>query len=304
MRGRPAKVFEEDLVGRGLFPRELGLPKSRAGKTAVASAAVPKRKTPDKPDLVLVHSFYANSILLRGLIEFLELRFRVHAVDLPGFAAHEAPLPSVSVDGFAAHVARRIRDLGLKSYLLGGISFGFTVVGRVSLPAGCRGIVAIFPYLGADSLALSRRRQIVYRTVVNFVAATRLGGPLWRSKAVERFAFWWSSYPHERVRLILDHMDGRTFFDTARIILNQSDGARFHPLPHVLVLNPRDATVRSDFCLAYFRRKVSDLCLVETDLDHYPVEPTREYFEARFDPDDLTRAREFLEARAPEPLKP
>ncbi len=276
--------------------------KPRTGKKAVAiaSASAPERKPPDRPDLILVHSFYANSILLRGLIEFLELRFRVHAIDLPGFAAHEAPLPSVSVDGFAGHVARRIRDLGLKSYLLGGISFGFTVVGRVSLPAGCRGIVAIFPYLGADSLALSRRKKLVYRAVVNLVAATRLGGPLWRSKAVERFAFWWSSYPPERVRLILDHMDGRTFFDTARIILNQSDGARFHPLPHVLVLNPKDATVRSDFCLAYFERKVSDFCLVETDLDHYPVEPTREYFEERFDPGDLTRAREFLESRDPE----
>ncbi len=268
--------------------------------TSIQRAKARKRRLPAKPDLVLVHSFYANSILLRGLIEFLELRFRVHAVDLPGFAAHEAPLPAVSVDGFAAHVARRTRALGLKEYFLGGISFGFTVVGRVSLPPGCRGIVAIFPYLGADSLALSRRKKLVYRAVVNLVAATRLGGPIWRSKAVERFAFWWSSYPPERVRLILDHMDGRTFFDTARIILNQSDGARFHPLPHVLVLNPRDATVRSDFCQAYFERKVRDLCLVETDLDHYPAEPTREYFEARFEPADLARAREFLESRAPE----
>lgn len=272
----------------------------RTGRTSASSRRASERKLRDRPDLVLVHSFYANSVLLRGLVEFLELRFRVHPVDLPGFASHEAPLPTVSVDGFARHVAGRIRALGLRSYLLGGISFGFTVVGRVPLPPGCRGIVAVFPYLGADSLALGRRKKLLYRTVVNLVAATRLGGPIWRSRALERFAFWWSSYPPERVRLILNHMDGRTFFDTARIILNQSDGARFHPLPHVLVLNPRDATVRSDFCQAYFEREVSDLYLVETDMDHYPLEPTREYFESRFNPDDLTRAREFLEGRAPE----
>jgi pimeloyl-ACP methyl ester carboxylesterase len=251
-----------------------------------------------KPDLVLVHSFYANSYLLRGLIDFLERRYRVHAVDLPGFAPREKPLARVSLDEFGRHVARRIRELGLRSYLLGGISFGFTVVGRVSLPPGCRGIVAIFPYLGADSLALRRGKLWVYRLAVNFLAASKLGGRLWRTQALERFAFWWSSYPPGRVRLILDQMDGRTFFDTARIILNESDGTRFHALPHVLILNPRDATVLSPYCRARFERTVSELCLVETELDHYPLEPTREYFEAHFKTEDMKRIEEFLNRRA------
>jgi pimeloyl-ACP methyl ester carboxylesterase len=275
--------------------------KRRRKRVAVGVRSDSGKTADQRPDLVLVHSFYANSILLRGLIEFLERRFRVHAVDLPGFAAHEAPLAKVSLDGFARHVSGRIRALGLRSYLLGGISFGFTVIGRAPLPPGCRGIVAVFPYLGTDSLALGRGRKLIYRAVVNLVAASRLGGPLWRSRALERFAFWWSSYPPERVRLILDHMDGRTFFDTARIILNQSDGTRFHPLPHVLVLNPRDKTIRSGYCRARFERTVADLFLIETDLAHYPVEPTCEHFEKRFDPEDLSRAREFLESRRPGP---
>ncbi|MCX6560032.1 MAG: alpha/beta hydrolase, partial [Candidatus Aminicenantes bacterium] len=232
----------------------------------------------DKRDLVLVHSFYANSILLRGLGEFLSDEFKVYFVDLPGFAAHEPPLAEVSLDGFARHVEERIRGLALHDFLIGGISFGFTVVCRMSLPPGCRGVLAIFPFLGSQSLAMRRRKKLFYQAVVNLLGASGIGGAIWRSRLVERFAFWWSSYPPERVRLILDHMDGRTFFATARLILNRTDGAEFHDRPHILILNPADATVRSDYCRREFEERVDDLCVVDTDLDHYPVEPTADYF--------------------------
>jgi hypothetical protein len=248
-----------------------------------------------KPHLVLVHSFYANSILLRGLGEFLSDEFQVHFLDLPGFAAHEPPMPEVSLDGFARHVEDRVLGLGLSSYFIAGISFGFAVVCRTSLPPGCRGVMAIFPFLGAQSLALRRRKKLFYQAVVNALSASGIGGAMWRSRLVERFAFWWSSYPPERVRLILDHMDGRTFFDTARLILNRGDGAAFHDLPHVLILNPADATVRSDYCRRAFEERVRDLCVVQTDMDHYPVEPTADYFRARFAGDDIARIRAFFD---------
>ena len=163
----------------------------------------------------------------------------------------------------------------------------------MSLPPACRGVVAIFPFLGAQSLALRRRKKLFYQAVVNAMSASGLGGAIWNTRALERFAFWWSSYPPERVRLILDHMDGRTFFDTARLILNRGMGPVSN-LPHVLILNPADATVRSDYCLREFGGRVNDLCVVQTDLDHYPVEPTAEYFRARFAAGDMARIRAFF----------
>jgi hypothetical protein len=38
---------------------------------------------------------------------------------------------------------------------------------------------------------------------VNAVASSRQGGPLWRTRALKRSAFWWSFYPPERVQIIL-----------------------------------------------------------------------------------------------------
>lgn len=247
-----------------------------------------------KEDLVLVHSFYANSVILRGLGEFLSDDFRVHFIDLPGFAAHEPPLVEVSLESFAGHVADRVRALGLDEFIIGGISFGYTVVSRVSLPPGCRAVLAVFPFLGAQSLALRRRKRLFYQAVVNVIGASGLGGALWNSRLLESFAFWWSSYPPARVRLILDHMDGRTFFATARLILNRGDGAAFHDLPHVLILNPADTTIRADYCERLFGERVRDLCIVRTDLDHYPLEPTAEYFRSRFPGGEMDRIRAFI----------
>jgi len=247
-----------------------------------------------KESLVLVHSFYANSFILRGLGEFLSDDFRVHFIDLPGFAAYEPPLPEVSLESFAGHVADRIRALGLDDFIIGGISFGFTVVSRVPLPPECRGVLAIFPFLGSRSLAFGRRKRLFYRAVVNVIGASGLGGPLWNSRLLESFAFWWSSYPPARVRLILDHMDGRTFFATARLILNRGNGATFHDRPHVLILNPADATIRADYCERLFELGVKDLCVVRTNLDHYPVEPTAEYFRSRFPRAEMDRIKAFL----------
>jgi len=247
-----------------------------------------------KENLVLVHSFYANSFILRGLGEFLSDDFRVHFIDLPGFAAHEPPLPEVSLESFAGHVADRIRALGLDDFILGGISCGFTVISHIALPPGCRGVLAIFPFIGSESLAFRRRKKVFYRAVVNVIGASGLGGPLWNSRLLESFAFWWSSYPPARVRLILDQMDGRTFFATARLILNRGDGAKFQDRPHVLILNPADATIRADYCERIFGLRVRDLCVVRTDLDHYPVEPTAEYFRSRFPRAEMDRIKAFL----------
>jgi len=248
-----------------------------------------------KRNLVLVHSFYANSVILHGLGEFLSDDFRVHFIDLPGFAVHEPPLPEVSLESFAGHVADRVVALGLDDFVIGGISFGYTVVSRVVLPPACRGVLAIFPFMGSRSLALRGRKRLFYQAVVNVIGASGLGGPLWNSRLLESFAFWWSSYPAARVRLILDHMDGRTFFATARLILNRGDGASFHDLPHVLIVNPADTTIRADYCERVFSERVRDLQVVRTGLDHYPVDPTAEYFRSRFPRGEMDRIKAFLD---------
>ncbi len=81
--------------------------------------------------------------------------FHVHFIDLPGFSLDSPPLEEVSLESFCRYAEDRIEALGLEQYILTGISFGYTVVSRLRRDPRCKGVVAIFPFLGKKSLSLN-----------------------------------------------------------------------------------------------------------------------------------------------------
>jgi pimeloyl-ACP methyl ester carboxylesterase len=248
----------------------------------------------EKENFILVNSFYTNSILLRELIDFLSDHVNVHFIDLPGFARHAPPLNKIGLDGYARYVGQRIRALDLDHHILGGISFGYTVVCRLPRDGRCKGVVAIFPFLGRKSLKLKWRKRLFYILAVNFFTAFGLSAWAWKTRLLKKFAFWYSTYPPDRVQIILDHTDGRTFFETGRIIFRKRLDLPFQDLPHVLILNPEDTTIHYDYALRVFTDNVKELCLLHIDMDHYPVNPTKEYFQERFQADNIKRISDFL----------
>ena len=248
----------------------------------------------ERENLVLVNSFYTNSILLGELIDFLSDHVNVHFIDLPGFALHAPPLDKVSLDSFAQYVDEKIKALDLDHYILSGMSFGYTVVCRLPYDERCKGVVAIFPFLGKKSLRLKRRKRLFYILVVNFFSAFHLSAWAWKTRLLKKFAFWYSTYPPDRVQVILDHMDGRTFFETGRIIFRRRVNLPFQDLPHVLILNPEDTTICYDYALRAFTDNVKELCLLQIDMDHYPVNPTKGYFQERFQAENMKRISDFL----------
>jgi pimeloyl-ACP methyl ester carboxylesterase len=252
------------------------------------------REENGRPDLVLVNAFFSNSVILKGLIEFLGERFRVHFIDLPGFCADCPPLEEISVASFAAFVRRRVDALGLDSYLIGGLSFGFLVVNSLELDARCRAVVAIAPYIDSRSLTLGALKRRSYRVITEIAASTGLVWRAWETKTARRFAHWYSRYPADRVDLILDHMDARTFFQTGRLILRNHQHCVFHDRPYVLIVNPKDTTISYDYVVGRFRKNTDRLLVVETSIDHYPEELSKSYFSERFAAEDLDRIMAFV----------
>jgi len=256
----------------------------------------------EKPDLVLVHSFYANSTLLRGMIEYLEDFFRVYFIDLPGFAADAPPLARVTIENFSRHVERRIEELGLKSYILCGISFGFLVACGVGHDRGCLGLAAIVPYLDARSLKLGWKKRLAYALVTK--SAVRFGPAaeaLWRSKLVRSFATWYSVYPPERVDVIIAEMDPGTFFRTGKLILEHRAPFPFRNKPTALILSDQDGTIANDRVREAFAKNLPELLIVNTSLEHYPVRLDKEHFRGRFPPADIERIVRFFESKRPRP---
>ena len=101
----------------------------------------------EKENLVLLHSFPTNSILLSGYIEYLSDSFNVYFIDLPGFTKAVPPLERVTFAGYYDFVGRKIKELDLDSYLVEGISFGFAIVNHLNHDRKCKGIIAIEPFI-------------------------------------------------------------------------------------------------------------------------------------------------------------
>lgn len=253
----------------------------------------------DKENLILVNAFYTNRILLQGLIVFLKDHFTLYFVDLPGFSKKSPPLKKVDLRNFSDSIQEKINELNLNHYIIGGISFGFYAVNNVPLEMDdrCKGIVAIFPYIDSKSLKLKRRKKILYSTLVNFLCFTGLSSTIWKNKYTQKFAFWYSSYPPERVKVILEQMDGKTFFHTARLILHNNHSIKFHKKPYILIINKDDNTIKYDYCLKTFEDNVDDLFVLNSDIEHYPEDLSKNYIQERFSLRDIQRLIAFLNNR-------
>lgn len=252
-----------------------------------------------KENLVLVNAFLTNSLVLRGLTDYLERFFTVHFIDLPGFSRDVPPLLEISLDNYARYVRKRIDDLGLDNFLLGGISFGFAVISHLPPDHRCRGVVAITPYLNARWLNLGPFKKSTYALLVRIALALDLTTKVWNHSAFHRIFHWYSDYPADRIDTLLDQMEGRTFFETARIILSHRQPCRFHDQPHVLILSQDDKTVKNDPLINAFRENVERLKVVQSELDHYPLTISPDYFESCFPQEEIMEIIGFFGAAPP-----
>jgi len=258
--------------------------------------------TPSKENLVLVNAFLTNSVVLRGLIDYLDKYFCVHFVDLPGFVPEIPPLSEVTLENYAAYVRRRIDDLELDSYLLGGISFGFAVISDLDPGERCKGIVAITPFINSRWLNLGLVKKSTYSFLVRLTLALDLPAKIWNHRLFHRVFHWYSEYPTDRIETLLSQMEGRTFFETARLILSHRQPCRFQNLPYALILSQVDRTIKNGPLLDLFEKNINRLKVVRADLDHYPLEVSADYFQSRFPQSDIHDIIVFFGGRSPGPF--
>jgi hypothetical protein len=89
-------------------------------------------------------------------------------------------------------------------------------------------------------------------------------------------------------------MDGKTFFETGRLILRHRQASVFQGIPYVLIANQEDGTIHYEYLVRIFRENAQDLLLINTSLDHYPQEISKEYFKAMFRPEDLEKIVSYI----------
>jgi pimeloyl-ACP methyl ester carboxylesterase len=243
-----------------------------------------------KTTLVLVHSFPTNSILLKGLKDFLGDYFTVHFVDLPGFDKGIPPLKKITLEGYSDFVRDTVDRLRLKGYWLGGVSFGFFVVNNCKIDHRCKGFFAIEPFIGMRFLKVRVTKKLLLKSFIGLISKMHMHAAAYRSRFLMRTLL--RGYSESRIETTTKTIDGRAFFETARLILSSNSIPKFHPRPYILVINDDDSAVDSAKVLEEFG-KLNKVLVVKTTSEHYPQHPTKGYFKKHIKPSEIRKIVKF-----------
>jgi pimeloyl-ACP methyl ester carboxylesterase len=251
----------------------------------------------EKANLVIIHSFPTNSIILKGFYDFLSDFFNVYPIDLPGFLKSIKPLKTINFANYAHYVEREIKKLNLESYWVGGVSFGFAVVNLIKDHKNCRGVFAIEPYLGSENLNIPLYKRLLFLFIIRILGALNVFYKVWHSPSIQKYLLFGSSARlDEKIKSLLDEMDARTFFQTAKLLLhNHQVNCVFLKRPYVLVINKEDGSIRADRIISRFANQVEDLVIVHTSAEHYPKTITREYFKKRIKKEEIAKILDFVD---------
>ena len=251
-----------------------------------------------KPNLILIHSFPTNSILLHGLKEYLSDFFSVFFIDLPGFHKNSPPFKGeITIKKFSDYLDERIANLDLEEYIIGGVSFGFLVINNAKLDKRCRAILAMEPFVNVNCLSISywkQKKYVVIALLLKLIHFLGVENIIWKSKYFNEYLQKESDYPKKRVDIIIDNFDSRTFFAVTNLLLSYNKKPKFHNLPHFLIGNFSDKTINFDAVVDIFADNLRELHIASEPIDHYPKNLTKSYFKTRIPNEHVFRMIECM----------
>ncbi|MBP6060580.1 MAG: hypothetical protein KA515_01070 [Candidatus Pacebacteria bacterium] len=252
-----------------------------------------------KPHLLLVHSFPTNSVLLRGLEEFLADFFTVHFIDLPGFHIESPALNgAITLKKFSNYFDQKIAELNVDEYIVGGVSFGFLIINNAKLDKRCKAILAMEPFINTECLNINfwkQKQYIATSILLKLIHTLRLEKHIWESKWFSKFLQKESDYPKERIDTIIKHINSRTFFAVTNLLMNYHHQPKFHNLPHFLIGNFADKTINFDKTVEIFIKNLHELHIASEPIDHYPKDLTKSYFKTRIPREHIQRLLACME---------
>ena len=246
-----------------------------------------------KPNLVLIHSFPTNSILLKGFIDFLKDYFNVYWIDLPGFIKNIPPLKDISLDNYAKYVQEKIDDLNLEHYWLGGISLGFLVAENVSTDEKCKGMFAVAPCLNSTDLKIPWHIKMMGNIFINIICLMNVHQRIWESISFKHFLSKIGN-PPKRIETMLNTINSRTFFETAKLVFKNKNEFQLQQKPSILMINKNDKTLRAGKIMAKFKKDLDKLLIINHTIEHYPKEITKDHFKKNVKEEHMKQIVNFM----------
>lgn len=99
----------------------------------------------------------------------------------------------------------------------------------------------------------------------------------------------------EKAKVVTEQVDLKTFFGTAKLILENNELPKFKDLPYVLVINDKDLTIDASHVEEVFKENVNDLLIVKTSVEHYPHNLSKEYFQKKLPAKNIREVNAFID---------
>lgn len=253
-----------------------------------------------KCNIIVVQAFPANHTLSKGIIDYLSEFFEVHFIDLPGFYPSIPPLKNISVKTYANYVEKRIEELNLDSYILAGISFGFLVISAMAInKQKCLALLASGPYFGVKYLSISKSKKVILSFLVYIIDYLGLAKLIWKTKWYKELLIRVLGRKSKNiVDSIIDEVDPVTYMKTAKIILTYKKYPTFHKdIPYALLINPKDTAINFTKTINLISENIpmNQIRAILTGVEHYPKNPSYEYFKEMFSPNEIESLFNFVE---------
>jgi pimeloyl-ACP methyl ester carboxylesterase len=152
-----------------------------------------------RPTLVLLHAFGASAKAWGPVIEHLDGRFEIVALDLPGFGGAPDDLHARSIHDYAAWVEDQIAERRLAGFVLVGWSMGAKIALACALrrPKGLQGLILVAPSPPGPEPMTPKARQSerdafkdppAARAALKQVAGDDFAGPRLEAAVADRMA--------------------------------------------------------------------------------------------------------------------
>jgi hypothetical protein len=230
----------------------------------------------DKHNLIVVQPFPINKTICAGLIKYLEKIFNVYFIELPGFGDEKSYYLDGGIQQYVADVRDRIEKLNLKSYVLGGISFGYFVVNKINVDERCKAYIASEPFLGSDFLTISSLKVLFMNLLINTVRRLHAENIIWNSR-------FFRIYMNRRFKNfsenILANTNSKAFFNILSILTSRGTSSVLPKKSHILIINPEDRSIDCNKTFLEFKSQLgNNFLLLETHAPHFPMDPSFDYF--------------------------
>lgn len=233
-----------------------------------------------KPNVVLIHSFPTNTIIIKGLLDYLEQFYHLYPIDLPGFVPGSEPVDKVTLENYACATQTYIDRLGLKHYWVAGLSFGFLVANLCVSDKRCMGVVGVVPYINKHYLIKNALVYFLLEKAFALICKLNWHERAYRSKWLKKVLR--TETTPERVSEILSTVSSFAFFETGLLLMTHDKEPEFRKKPYIFFVTRADHTIKMDKLSALLNSIESKKVIYITS-SHHPDEISKAYFDAHVD---------------------